>query len=361
MTYLALGLMSGTSADGVDAALIRTDGENRIEFVAASTQPYSEEFRERLLRAAQVDVPFEELLNLERDLGRRHASAVTYLCQLAEITPDRIDVIGSHGHTIRHFSERRLTWQLGDISWLAEATGRTVVGDFRRRDMAAGGEGAPLVPLYHAALANDEVKPLVVLNLGGVANVTYLGTEGEVIAGDVGPGCGLLDAYCQRELGIPFDRDGNWGGSGTPQMPLVVDYLRRVFFLRKPFPKSADRFEFIEPEMAGLAPDDALATLAAITAGGVAMGLGRLPRTPTRILVCGGGVHNPLLMRELSRACMGLDVVSAATAGWRPDSLEAECFAWLAVRRLQGLPASLPSTTGCRQATVGGLIAAPSS
>lgn len=349
----ALGLMSGTSGDGIDAALIRTDGEHRIEFLGAETIPYEACFRDRLLAAAQKDVPLLELLGLENELTELHAHAVVQICAELRLPVTSVNVIGFHGHTVRHAPQQGVTYQLGNISLLAERCHVPVVGDFRRRDIAAGGEGAPLVPLYHAMLLKEAIQPTLILNLGGVANITYL-HEDKIIAGDVGPGCGLMDSLAQERLAQACDLDGILAAAGTPDLTWIEIALQQAFF-RKPLPKSADRFEFAKFPLSNLATADAMATLCLFTARAATDAIRHLNPLPQVIYVVGGGSHNPTLVSWIEKL-LGIPL-SIGSKRLRVDSLEAECFAWLAVRRLRLLPLSLPSTTNCRNPCRGGLLA----
>lgn len=356
-TLLALGLMSGTSCDGVDVALVETDGEEVVDFLAAETLDYPGDLHDRLLDAARHDVPLIEVLRLERDVTRYHALAVRRLLSENDVGREPA-VIGFHGHTLRHNSGERLTWQLGDASLLAEELGTAVVADFRRRDIAAGGEGAPLAALYHAALLAQQPRPCMVLNIGGVANMTWLGKGGHLIASDTGPGCGLLDAWVQETVGQPYDEDGKLASAGRVEQGRVAEALRSPFF-EKLLPRSADRFEFEGIiELGGLSPADGAATLSALTADAAWLTAQELPEMPRHVWVTGGGAKHPRIMRQLTArlAQAGCEVGNILDLGLRPDSMEAECFAWLAVRRLRGLPTSLPSTTGAMHATVGGLL-----
>jgi anhydro-N-acetylmuramic acid kinase len=346
--------MSGTSADGIDVALLETDGQRQIRFLAADTSPYSDELRDRLITLARQDCPFLELLTIEREITILHAQAVKRLLESHDVLADSVRVIGYHGHTIRHEPAQQLTWQIGNGSMLAERTGIRVVYDFRRRDMAAGGEGAPLAALFHAALVTDKVdQPACVLNLGGVGNLTWISDE-RIIAGDTGPGCGLLDNWTRKHTGRAFDRDGQLASQGRVHRDTVQRALEIGFFER-PFPKSADRYQFAEIDVDHLNAADGAATLCAITAEAVARAALLLPANPTTWLLTGGGSRHPTIVAQLTQR-LG-NVQSIASIGGRPDSLEAECFAWLAVRSLRGLPTSLPATTGAHHATVGGVMA----
>ncbi len=344
--------MSGTSADGVDVAALRTDGESTIRFLGSSTAPYPAEVRHALLRAAEHDVPLVELLRIEQQITTIHARVVQQLLNDVSLSPRDVQIIGFHGHTVRHLPDEAITWQIGDALLLSERTGIRVVSDFRRRDMAAGGTGAPLAALFHAALLPEDIeKPVAVLNIGGVANVTWIGSDGTILAGDTGPGCGLLDQWCQSQTGQPFDRDGELALQGRVSQESVQESLDQPYF-RRPFPKSADRFEFGHINVSHLSPADGAATLCAITAAAIAAAMQQFPTMPKRTFVAGGGGRHPVLMQQLHERLPG--IASACDIGWRPDSLEAECFAWLAVRSLRGLPLSLPTTTGVRRPTGGG-------
>lgn len=350
----AVGMMSGTSADGIDVALLETDGQAVLRFVAAKTFTYQTSIRQLLLRVASEDLPLVDVMRCERMLTELHVNALKAF--LVEIGYDssRISVIGFHGHTIRHLGSESLTWQLGDSSYLAAQVGIPVVGDLRRFDCAMGGQGAPLAPLYHQQLTAACEKPTAVLNLGGVANITWIGRDGRIIAGDTGPGCGLLDAWMMRHCGESMDRDGKRAAAGCVDATQLTRALCHPYFQR-PLPKSADRYDFADIDMGNLSVEDGAATLTAVTVAGVKLALEGLPEYPRSVWVTGGGAANPTLMGCL-RASLGHAETIAAIGG-RPDSLEAECFAWLAVRHLRGLVTSVPETTGCREANCGGVLA----
>ncbi|HET9019263.1 MAG TPA: anhydro-N-acetylmuramic acid kinase, partial [Acetobacteraceae bacterium] len=289
----AIGLMSGTSLDGVDAAWLETDGERVGRLGRSLTLPYDDALRadlRRLLDRAPTLAPDDPaLLDATRRLTERHAEAVAALAEDA-------DIIGFHGQTILHQPQRRRTWQIGDAALLARETGLPVACDFRLADVAAGGEGAPLAPIYHQALAHGLPRPLAVLNLGGVANVTYLGERGELIAFDTGPGNGPLDDWVAGRTGAAFDRDGRIAGAGHADETVLARLMADPYFARKA-PKSLDRLDFAArlagSGLAQLGTADGAATLVAFTAGSVAAGLPHLPGRPRRWLVTGGGRHNP--------------------------------------------------------------------
>lgn len=353
---LALGLMSGTSLDGIDAALIRTDGRSRVERSDQRlTVPYRSAFRERLRGAlgGRGDVAA-----VEQELTELHAQAVAGLLRLAGLEAAQVDLIGFHGHTILHAPEQRRTWQIGDGTLLAGLTGIPVVCDFRSADVAAGGQGAPLVPLYHQALATDLERPVAVLNIGGVANVTWLG-EGalDVLAFDTGPGNALIDDWVLRHTGRDYDADGRLAARGRVDEDIVSRLMAHPYFSAPP-PKSLDRDAWAAGAVDGLSAEDGAATLTAFTAASVAASLPHLPQRPRRWLVTGGGRLNGTLMMMLARR-LDAAVAPVDAVGWDGDALEAEAFAYLAVRSRLGLPLSLPGTTGVPQPLTGGRYAAP--
>ena len=353
--------MSGTSLDGIDAALLETDGAGVAVPGPALTRPYDAEAR-ALLRAA-IDAaralgeasPVPEAIRAaEARATAAHAEAVAALLAEAGLKARDVALIGFHGQTILHRPEARFTWQLGDGAALAQATGIAVVNDFRSADVRAGGEGAPLVPLYHAALVREaaELKPPVaVVNIGGVANVTYVGRD-DILAFDTGPGNAPLDDWALRHTGRPVDEHGALARTGKINEPALDDMLAHGFFDRVP-PKSLDRMDFGTGAVAHLSPADGAATLTAFTAASIARAREHFPEAANAWVVCGGGRHNPVLMEAL-RARVNAPVLAAEEAGWRGDFLEAEAFAYLAVRSRRGLPLSLPTTTGVPAPMTGG-------
>ncbi|HVH75418.1 MAG TPA: anhydro-N-acetylmuramic acid kinase [Stellaceae bacterium] len=343
----ALGLMSGTSMDGIDVALIETDGRERVSAGPALTLSYPADFRERLRGVLGGAGPVAEV---EAELTRLHARAVAEFRGRHPAQP--IEIVGFHGHTILHRPAERRTWQIGDGALLARLTGIDVVADFRSADVAAGGEGAPLAPLYHAALAARLEKPVAVLNIGGVANVTWIGGDGGPIAFDTGPGNALIDDWARRHTGKPADLDGALARAGRASAGHVARFLEHPYFARRP-PKSLDRDDFRDAAPAGLSPQDGAATLTEMTAAAVKAALRHFPAPPREWLVCGGGRHNPAVMAALARA-LAAPVRPVEAAGWDGDALEAQAFAYLAVRSALGLPLSLPSTTGAPRPMRGG-------
>lgn len=348
----ALGLMSGTSADGVDAAAVDTDGRARVIAGPWLTVPYDPALGRRLRTLDRHDGA--ALRAVEAEITDVHAAAVSRLCADLDRPPE---LVGLHGHTVFHDPARGVTRQIGDAARLAAACGIDVVADFRSADMAAGGQGAPLAPLYHAALAAGLDKPLAVLNVGGVANVTFLAgeSEAEIRAFDTGPGNALLDDWTARRTGAAMDRGGRLAAAGAVDESRLAALMADPYFAAPP-PKSLDRGHFsalAEGALAGLSPADGAATLAAFTAAAAAAALEHLPRRPGRWLVCGGGRRNPVLMRAL-RERIGAAVDPVERVGWAGDALEAQAFAYLAARAARGLPLSLPGTTGVARPTTGG-------
>jgi len=349
-----IGLMSGTSLDGVDAAVLETDGVSVQAFGPVITLAYTPDFRARLKTVidAQKNAPdTPDFSDIESELTAWHIEAVAKLGMQAEL-------IGFHGQTILHAPERRLTWQIGDAAALARATETPVACDFRLADVAAGGQGAPLAPLFHAALAAGHPKPLVVVNIGGVANLTWIGDGPEhIFACDTGPGNALLDDFLAARTGTPMDTDGRYALRGKPDEALLATLLQDPFFSAPP-PKSLDRQHFAAAldAAAKLSTEDGAATLAAFTARAIAQT--PLPAPPKRVLVTGGGRKNPAIMKALAGA-FAVPVEPVEAAGWDGDALEAQCFAYLAVRVLRGLPLSLPGTTGVPHPMPGGRLIKP--
>jgi anhydro-N-acetylmuramic acid kinase len=351
---LALGLMSGTSCDGVDAALVETDGRSAITCGSWLSEPYDAAFHDRL---RSVLGGRGNVAAVERELTERHAQAVRDLLARQRIAPGTVDVIGFHGQTILHEPERGRTWQIGDGALLAGLTGIDVVNDFRSADVAAGGQGAPFVPLFHAALAAALPRPLAVLNIGGVANVTWIGedgVDGELIAFDTGPGNAMLNDWALRHTGRPADIGGVLAAGGRVDAGALSALLTNPYFQR-PAPKSLDRDAFDAAPLERLSAADGAATLVAFTAAAVAQSQTLFPRPVNRWLVAGGGRHNPAIMAALAQR-LEAAVAPVEAVGWDGDALEAQAFAYLAVRSLRGLPLSVPTTTGVLRPMTGGTV-----
>jgi len=362
----AIGLMSGTSMDGVDAALIATDGTRVTARGPALTLPYPPEFRKRLRGVLGDGVDPDITAAVEAELTDAHAKAVRLLLASAQRKPEEIAVVGFHGHTVHHAPALGVTRQIGDGARLARQIGARVVTDFRAADIAAGGEGAPLAPLYHLALAANLPRPLAVLNLGGVANVTWIGESDPsaplesipVLAFDTGPGNALLDDWAERHTGEPIDRDGQLAASGAIDEAVLSALLDDAYYHRAP-PKSLDRPSLDGLPIARMSAGDGAATLVAFTAAAVGIAAAHFPAPARRWLVTGGGRRNPTLMKALA-AVLDAPVGSVEDEGWDGDALEAQAFAFLGVRALQGQPLSLPAITGAREAVPGGRVHPPS-
>jgi len=357
---LAVGLMSGTSLDGIDAALIETDGEAMVRPVAFLGTRYSDEERRVLADATRValqcDRPGDRReIAVAGDLvTRAHGLAVAALLREAGVAAGQVGVVGFHGQTVAHRPDRGWTWQIGDGAALARATGIATVSDFRSADVAAGGQGAPLLPVYHAARAAGLAGPVAVLNLGGVANVTWVGRDGELVAFDTGPANGLVDSWVEAETGARFDAEGALAAAGVVDETVLTAMLDLPWFDLPP-PKSLDRGDFTIQSARGLSAADGAATLTAFTAATVALALGQLPEWPVRLLVAGGGRLNRTMMAMIGERT-GLVPEPVEALGWNGDALEAEGFAYMAVRCLKGLPISFPGTTGVRAAMTGGRV-----
>ena len=358
MGEIYLGLMSGTSLDGIDVAAVEfTAGAPHV--LAAQTHPYPSDLRERLLALAQGGSAdeIERLGQLDHTLGILFANAALAILNASNLDPAAIRAIGSHGQTVRHrpaFSDP-FTLQIADPNLIAEITGITTVADFRRRDMAAGGQGAPLVPAFHADCFRDASEDRAVLNVGGMANLTLLPADPQkpVSGFDTGPGNVLLDAWIEKCLGKRYDSDGSWAATGRAHAELLDALLRDDYFIALP-PKSTGREHFnlswLEQRLKAVqcGPSDVQATLIALTAGTVAASLRQTASATGRLLVCGGGVHNEALMQALGVALPDMIVESTARHGIDPDWVEAAAFAWMARETLAGRPSNIPSVTGAR-------------
>ena len=353
---LYLGLISGTSADGIDAALVSFERE-RPRLLAARAHPWPAALREQILAVAQGEaaLDLDAFGRLDVALGHGFAEAALALLHDSGTPAAAVRAIGSHGQTMRHrpTGEHPFTLQLGDPATIAERCGIDVVADFRRADVAAGGQGAPLLPAVHAMLLAHPGHDRVVLNLGGIANITVLGADGSVLGFDTGPANGLMDAWCLRHRGEAFDRDGAFAAGGKTDDALLAALLADPYFALAP-PKSTGREHFhldwlaAQPRVATLVPADVQATLLELTARSVAAAIARHAPDAEDVLACGGGVHNGALMRRLAERLAPRALSSTAAFGVDPDFLEATAFAWLARQRLLGLPGNLPAVTGAR-------------
>ena len=368
-SVLALGLMSGTSQDGVDVALIDSDGERIAQLGATACRPYSKAERTLLRRATAAAANLTErtarpgvVAKAERLINDVHAEAVESFLLANGLQRGEVAVIGFHGQTLLHRPEQRLTLQIGDGRALAARLGIPAVYDFRAADVAAGGQGAPLAPVFHRALVRrlQHASPIAVLNLGGVANVTYIDGD-QLIACDTGPGNALLDDFLRLRTGEPLDTDGRAAASGSIDEKMIERLLAHPFFALAP-PKSLDRNAFrgwVGDTLDSIGVENGAATLTALTAAAVARIVPYLPRPPASWIVAGGGARNPTLLRMLTERLAPARVESAHAVGWSIDSLEAQAFAYLAVRSLRGLPITFPTTTGAPRPLTGGVLARP--
>jgi anhydro-N-acetylmuramic acid kinase len=367
-SQLYVGLMSGTSADGIDAALVRFDSPDphaHVELLHGLSRPWDETVRERLLHLGQGGdiTSLDDIGHLDVQIAHAFADATLALLAGAGVQAAAVRAIGSHGQTIRHRpgAPWPFTWQLGDGNVIAERTGITTVADFRRRDVAAGGHGAPLLPALHAALLQAPDEQRAVLNLGGIANLTLLPRDGVVRGFDTGPANALLDAWCGVHNGAAFDADGAFGASGRHDPRLLAVLLQDAWFQLGP-PKSTGREQFhlawLQARLTSpaLAPADVPATLVELTAASVADALLAAQPDTARLLVCGGGVHNPVLLDRIRARLPGVAVESTAAHGVDPDFVEAMGFAWLARQALLGRPGNLPSVNGARGPRVLGAV-----
>ena len=351
----ALGMMSGTSLDGVDAALIETDGIAVTATGPWLTVPYPAALGDRLRAVIEGR---GRRAAAERAITAFHAEVAEELLAEAGRRGHGVTLVGFPGHTVSHRPDAGRTDQIGDGAALAGRLGIAVVADFRSNDVRAGGQGAPLAPLFHAALARRSRlrTPLAVLNLGGVANVTWIGGDGDedLLAFDTGPGCALLDDWARCRTGAALDRGGRLAQSGTIDPAALAALLAHPYFSARP-PKSLDRNTFDPGAVEGLSAADGAATLVAFSAEAVRRSLRHMPARPERWLVTGGGRHNPALMAALGD-CLGAPCDSVESVGWQGDALEAQAFGFLAVRSRRGLPLSLPRTTGVPCPLSGGIL-----
>ncbi|TQX91617.1 MULTISPECIES: anhydro-N-acetylmuramic acid kinase [Rhizobium] len=367
-TRTAIGLMSGTSMDGIDIALLRTDGRDVVERGASLYIPYDDELRGRWKKALETAKVIQDRRERPGDLGAAeqaltlcHAAAVKSFLMRNGLSPADVDVIGFHGQTVLHRPDEGLTVQIGDGPLLAAETGIDVVYDMRANDMVAGGQGAPLIPIYHAALsANlppELAVPVVFVNIGGISNLTYVAEDGALSACDSGPGNMLIDQWIEAHTGKAYDRNGETAARGTVSPPLVRRYLDSPFFSAN-MRRSLDRSDFLPPVKGEVSLADGARTLAHVTAASILKLAGYLPQPPKTYVVCGGGRLNPVIMAEFSELAeeQGARVVAAEAAGFDGGSMEAEAWAYLAVRSLEGLPLTYPGTTGVSVPVTGGIL-----
>lgn len=369
--YIALGLMSGTSLDGVDAAFLETDGQRIIRLGPSLCLDYSDADKTTLQDATQAALRWQfngprpnSFSAVESVIHKCHVRAVKSLCADHREWAGRLSMIGFHGQTVLHHPPKGLlkgkTLQLGDGQALAKALNIPVWYDFRSADVAAGGQGAPLAPVFHQALVaySKLDRPTAVLNIGGVGNVTLITKDDHIIASDTGPGNGPLDNWMAKNGLGDFDPDGKYAAAGTSNFPLVRKWLEREFFQR-PAPRSADRYDFdVINDMDDLSVEDGAATLAAFTTLAVVYTLNDMREKPRSLIVCGGGRHNKAMIWML-REHLQASVKTAEEVGWNSDAIEAQAFAYLAVRAKWKLPISFPTTTGAPKPMTGGVLAEP--
>ena len=369
--YIALGLMSGTSLDGVDAAFLETDGEQITRLGPSLCLDYSDADKKSLADATQAALAWQfsgprpdSFTTAETVIHKCHVRAVKALCSDHKDWADELAMIGFHGQTVLHHPPKAplngRTLQLGDGVALAKALGKPVWYDFRTADVESGGQGAPLAPIYHQALVaySKLDRPTAVLNIGGVGNVTLVTKSDHVIASDTGPGNGPLDNWMARNNIGAFDPNGKFAAAGTPHFPLVHKWLEREFFHR-PAPRSADRYDFdVINDMDELSIEDGAASLAAFTALAAIYTLNDMREKPRALIVCGGGRHNKAMIWML-REHFEATVKTAEDMGWNSDAIEAQAFAYLAVRVKLKLPISFPTTTGVLRPMTGGVLAMP--
>ena len=369
----AIGLMSGTSMDGIDIALVRTDGRDRVERGPALGIAYEAKFRDRLKQALEDAKPIRQrderpgsLAEVERELTLRHADAVRTFLKKNNLQPADINVTGFHGQTVLHRPDEALTVQLGDGGLLARETGIAVVHDMRANDMVHGGQGAPLIPVYHAALTAGlpahlrSERPVVFVNIGGISNLTFVGIDGKIAAYDSGPGNTLIDQWVEAHAGIPYDQGGMIASEGRILAGLAERYLENPFFTGTKR-RSLDRNDFSPPAGTEASLEDGARTLAHVTAAAILKSAQHLPERPGTYIVCGGGRLNRIIMADLAdlAAAGQATVVSAEAAGLDGDAMEAEAWGYLAVRSLHGLPLTFPGTTGVTKPVTGGVLSPP--
>lgn len=360
---IAVGLMSGTSRDGIDAALIKTDGLFYVEQMGFLFEPYSAETKSLIADACKLatncDHPRSHpvIERCQRVLNYHHLAAVNALMREASISSSEVSIIGLHGHTIAHRADNGWTWQIGDPQFLADGLVIDVMSDMRRHDVMFGGQGAPLIPVFHRALFLDPTEPVAVLNLGGVANLTYIEPTGELLAFDCGMANALIDDWMSLNTNYEYDEGGQFAAQGVVAEPQLDAMLKHPFFTAI-FPKSLDRDDFGLDLVANLSATDGAATLTAFSAKAVAIGLKQLPTLPSRLIVCGGGRKNKTMLGMIEKYSK-VRVTLTDELGWNGDAIEAQGFAYLAYRCLYGLPITYPGTTGILEPMSGGVHTKP--
>ena len=365
-----IGLMSGTSLDGIDAALIDVDGDNTVQFVSSVSAAIPAELKADILQLCSTsDGEIELLGRTDREIARVFANAALQLCNTAKLNPKDITAIGSHGQTVRHrppdstrHHTQAFTLQIGDPNTIAEISGITTIGDFRRRDIAAAGQGAPLVPAFHAAVFASQTEDRVILNIGGMANISLLQKNGDVIGFDTGPGNVLMDSWIKTSLNQDFDRDGNWAASGTSDDALFQHLLNTDFY-RQTGPKSTGREQFnlqtildTLEKFPSMAPNDVQATLLELTARSICDAIEKTSANRAPVFLCGGGSANLALRKRIAELLPQRSVTDTQQLGIPPDWVEAVAFAWLAKQTLSRLPGNIPAVTGAKGPRILGAI-----
>lgn len=360
-----IGLMSGTSMDAIDAALVTINNNTDCQLIAHHSHPIPDELTTALSSLiTPADNEIACMMDCDVKLGKTFAEAANELLKQSNIPLSKIKAIGSHGQTLRHYPESAATLQIGDANIIAQRTGITTVADFRRRDMASGGQGAPLVPAFHKVMFSGFDNDQVIVNIGGIANITLLPADKKqnVSGFDTGPGNCLMDEVARQHLKLPYDRDGEWGASGHIHPGLLERMLNDPYFA-KAAPKSTGREYFnltwlneISKSYPNLAAADIQATLRELTAQTICDAINLSMPTAKRVLVCGGGVHNAVLMQRLDELLVEQQVSSTQVANIDPDWVEAMAFAWLAKQTLENKPGNLPEVTGASQPVILGAI-----
>jgi len=356
--------MSGTSADGIDAALIQTDGTKVNAFGPTHYIPYPKTLRDQIIKAYGRPPGSQEIV-LERIITELHAEVVSALLEKAHMKPPEVDLIGFHGQTLFHKPPRQKgeigeTHIIADGPLLASLTGIPVIDQFRLNDVAHGGQGAPLVPIFHQALSFELPKPIAILNIGGVANVTWIGPgNDEMLAFDTGPGNGLIDDWVRENRGVSRDEGGKIAAMGRVNEMLLTRWLSHTYFMQKP-PKALDRITFKDclEDVRSLSFEDGVATLTAFTVACLERAAEYFPHKAPLWLVAGGGAHNPTLLKMMEER-LNTQVQKALDKGWDGDALEAQAFGFLAVRSLRNLPLTFPGTTGAPIPLSGGRESRP--
>lgn len=361
--HYVIGLMSGTSRDGVDAALIKTDGVNSVDAVAFHFEPYPGSLKAMIADVCDIAMDSQQpgssqpISYCETLLDERHLAATNILLKKANLSAREVSVIGLHGHTIAHRADLGWTWQIGKPEFLANYFNIPVMSNMRDYDVMFGGQGAPLIPVFHRALFADSLSPVAVLNLGGVANLTFIGSDGALVAFDCGMASALIDDWMSQKTNNQFDEGGEFAASGMVDQGLLKAMLDHPFFSAS-FPKSLDRADFNLDLIEGLSAKDGAATLTAFSAKAVAMGLEQFPARPKRLIVCGGGRKNDTMLQMIEQYA-GIPTVKTDDLGWDGDAIEAQGFAYLAYRCLHGLPITYPGTTGVAEPMSGGILTRP--